>query len=114
MGRTTSHKTSEGDGNSKKELCNDNGTDVEPMPLPAMVQLLQELPNIIRITSTRGNLPVTKDPPQEASFGHYNPGQASRPHQVELESWLTPHPALSQECSDGSDCSHHTTFQFVT
>ncbi|KAK2915175.1 hypothetical protein Q8A73_005769 [Channa argus] len=51
-------------------------------PLPAMVQLLQELPDIIKIASARGDLSVPEDaasPPQEAAFGRYNPGRASRP-----------------------------------
>ncbi|KAK2895969.1 hypothetical protein Q8A73_015457 [Channa argus] len=51
-------------------------------PLPAMVQLLQELPDIIKIASARGDLSVPEDaasPPREAAFGRYNPGRASRP-----------------------------------
>ncbi|KAK2904080.1 hypothetical protein Q8A73_010737 [Channa argus] len=46
--------------------------------LPAMVQL----PEIITITSAHCDLSVSEDaasPPQEAAFGHYNPGQASWP-----------------------------------
>ncbi|KAK2921855.1 hypothetical protein Q8A73_001340 [Channa argus] len=40
------------------------------------------LPDIIKIASARGDLSVPEDaasPPQEAAFGRYNPGRASRP-----------------------------------